>query len=117
MVVVLGAYVLTLGLRDPARVGATDLENLVFDQYKRWVPETTNQFISLVDGHGRADSRATCPGGAPIDRSDRSADHPRLADTRSGQSPSTSQIILKIADDPVNHSFLNGLLRQALSPR
>ena len=42
VVVVPGAYVLTPGLRDPARVGATDLENLVFDQYKRWVPETTN---------------------------------------------------------------------------
>ena len=34
----------------------------------------------------------------------------------SGQPPSTSRIILKIADDPVNYSFLNGtyLLRQAL---
>ena len=42
------------------------------------------------------------------DQSDRSADNPQLGDTSAYQSPSTSQIILKIADDPVNHSFLNG---------
>ena len=49
--------------------------------------------------------------GAPIpDRSDRSVDNPQLGDTSAYQSPSTSRIILKIADHPVNHSFLNGTL-------